>query len=107
MPKFDKFMKALLKGTKQKSVKEQINMLQKGNTKVPQTLPPKLKDPGKFTISCTIGGVKISHTLYDLGYSINVMPPNKAKELNLGEIILSNMTLTLVDLSITRPHGIL
>lgn len=35
------------------------------------------------------------------------MPLNKAKELNLGKIIPSNMTLTLADLSITYPHGIL
>lgn len=35
------------------------------------------------------------------------MPLNNAKELNLGEIIPSNITLTLVDLSITHPHGVL
>lgn len=79
---------------------------QKGNTVMPQTLPPK-QDPGKFTISCTIGGVKIIHTLCDLGSSINVMPLNKVKEFKLGEIILSNMTLTLADISITHFHGIL
>lgn len=66
-----------------------------------------MKDPGKFTIACTIGGVKIPHALCDLGSSINVMPRDKIKELNFGEIISSNMTLILADLSITHPHGIL
>lgn len=88
-------------------VKEQVNKTEKDETTVPPTLPPKLKDPGKFTIACTISGVKIPHTLYDLGSSINVIPLTKVKELNLGEIIPSNMTLTLVDLSVTHPLGIL
>ncbi|XP_050918445.1 uncharacterized protein LOC127135858 [Lathyrus oleraceus] len=70
-------------------------------------MPPKPKDPRKFTIYCMIGGVKIPHVLCDLESSINVMPLNKAKELNLGKIISSNMTLTLADLSVTYLHGIL
>lgn len=93
MPKFSKFMKSLLKGTNQKVVKEHVNMTEKDETEVPQTLPPNLKDSGKFTISCNICGVKIPHIFYDLGSRINVMPLNKAKELKLGEIITSNMTL--------------
>lgn len=67
MPKFYKFMKALLNGTKQKVVKEQVNMTEKDEMTVPQTFPPKLKDPGKFTISCNIDGVNIPHVLCDLG----------------------------------------
>lgn len=59
MPKFSKFMKALLKGTKDKIVNKQVNMIEKNNMEMPQTLQPKLKDPGKFTISYNIGGVKI------------------------------------------------
>lgn len=74
---------------------------------VPQTLPPKIKDPSKFTISYNIGGVKISHALCDLGSSISVMLLNNVKELKIGEIIPSNMTLTLADSSVTQPLGIL
>ncbi|XP_050890176.1 uncharacterized protein LOC127095543 [Lathyrus oleraceus] len=100
-------LQVFLKSTKQKLVKEQVNMTEKDETIMPPTLPPKLKDPGKFTIACTIGGVKIPRALCDLGSSINVMPLNKVKDLNLGEIMPSNMTLTLVDLSITHLLGIL
>lgn len=107
MPKFFNFMKAMLKGTKQNSVKEQVNMTEKGNTTVPQTLPPKIKDSCKFIISCTISGVKILHAFCNIGSSINVVPLNKVKGLKLGDIILSNMTLTLVDSSVMYPHGIL
>lgn len=80
-------MKALLKGTKEKLDKEQVNMIEKGETEVPQTLPPKLEGPGKFTI--------------------NVMPLSKVKELKLGEIIPRNITLTLADSYVIHPHGIL
>lgn len=62
-------------------------MTEKCDTTLLQTMPTKLKDPGKFTISCTIGGVEIPHAVCDLGSSINLMPLNKAKELNLGEIM--------------------
>lgn len=82
-------------------------MTEKDDTTLPEAMPRKLKGPGKFTIGCTIGGVKIPHTLCDLGSSINVMPLNKVKELNLGDIISSNMTLTLDDLSVTHPLVIL
>ena len=51
----------------------------------PQELPSKMNDPGKFTIACTIGVMKIPHDLYDLGSIINVIPLNKFKELKMGE----------------------
>lgn len=74
MPKFDKFMKALLKGKNEKVVKKHVNLTEKDEVVIPHALPPKLKDPGKFTISCNIGEVNILHALCDLGSSINVMP---------------------------------
>ncbi|XP_050878252.1 uncharacterized protein LOC127082072 [Lathyrus oleraceus] len=81
-------------------------MIQKDEMTLPHAFPPKMKDPGKFTITCTIGGVKIPHTLCDLGSSINFMPLNKFKEMKLGEIIPSNMTLTLANSSVTHPLDI-
>lgn len=57
MPKFAKFMKEFLNGTKHKMDKERVNMTEKCDMAVLETMPPKLKDPGKFTISCTIGGI--------------------------------------------------
>lgn len=65
-----------------------------------------MNDLGEFNITCTIGGMKISHALYDLGSSINVMPLSKFKELEIWEIMPSNMTLTLDDSFVTRPLGI-
>lgn len=107
MPKFAKFMKVLLNGTKHKLDKEHVNMTDKCDTTLLQTIPTKQKEPCKFTIPCTIGWIKIPHALCDLDPSINVMRLNKTQELNLVEIIPSNMTLTLAYLSVTHHYGIL
>lgn len=104
---FAKFMKTLQKGTKEKVIKEYVNMTEKEDVVKPKSLPPKLKDSGKFTISYNIGEVNILHALCDLGSSINVMPLEIVKELKVGEIKPNNMTLTLVDSSVTQPIGIL
>lgn len=70
MFKFVMFMKVLLKGTKEKVVKEHVNMTEKDEMVRSQVLPPKLKDPCKFNISFNIGEMNIPHALYDLGSSI-------------------------------------
>ncbi|XP_050875625.1 uncharacterized protein LOC127079261 [Lathyrus oleraceus] len=100
-------LQAFLKGTKEKVVKEQVNMTEKDEVVRSQALPPKLKDPSKFIISCNIGEVNIRHALCDLGSSINVMPLKTVKEMKVGEIMLSIMTLTLAASSITQPVNIL
>lgn len=81
-------------------------MTEKVDMVMPQTLPPKLKDPCKITISCNIGGVKIPHALCDLGSSINAIP-KKVKELKVSEITPSNMNLTLANSYVTQPLCIL
>ncbi|XP_050895202.1 uncharacterized protein LOC127101804 [Lathyrus oleraceus] len=99
-------LQALLKGTKEKVIKEHVNMTEKDDVVKPQSLPPKLKGPGKFTISCNIGGVNISHALCDMGSSINVIPLKTVKELKVGEITPSNIMLTLVDSFMKHPLGV-
>lgn len=36
-------------------------------------LPPKLRDPGSFTIACTIGKQNFENALIDLGTSMNLI----------------------------------
>lgn len=100
-------MKALIKGTKEKAVKEHVNMTAKDESVISKALPPKLKDLSNFTISCNIIDVNILHVLCDLGSSINVMPLKTVKKLKVGEITPNNMTLTLVDSCVTQLVGIL
>nr|GEV15858.1 reverse transcriptase domain-containing protein [Tanacetum cinerariifolium] len=69
-------------------------------------LPEKLRDLGKFLIPCDFLGMDVCHALADLSASINLMPLSIRKKLSLPELTLDQMTLELVDRSITRPKGV-
>ncbi|XP_024961142.1 uncharacterized protein LOC112501682 [Cynara cardunculus var. scolymus] len=68
-------------------------------------IPPKLKDPGSFTITCSIGGKEVGHALYDLGASINLMPLSVFNKLGIGEVRPTTVTSQLADRSIAYPKG--
>ena len=70
-------------------------------------LPEKMKDPGSFTIPCIIEGIEIQKALYDSGASINLMPLSITKQLSLGELIPTTITLQMADKSMVKPEGVL
>ena len=53
----------------------------------------KMKDPGNFTIPCTIGNSEMGKALCDSGASINLMPLSVVKRVSLGELTPITMTL--------------
>ena len=59
--------------------------------------PPKYKDPGCPTISCTIGDYIMEHVLLDLGASVNLIPFSVYQKLGLGELKPTSITLQLAD----------
>ena len=66
----------------------------------------KYKDPGSPTISVDIGGICIDKALLDLGASVNLLPYSMYKQLCLGELKPTNITLSLADRSVKIPKGI-
>ncbi|XP_050920161.1 uncharacterized protein LOC127137783, partial [Lathyrus oleraceus] len=72
-----------------------------------QNMPPKLKDPGSFSIPCHIGKFVIDKALCDLGAGISVMPLSICKKLEMGELRPTKMSVQLADRSIKYPVGIL
>ena len=70
-------------------------------------LPEKMKDPGSFTILCTIGEFEFQKALCDSGASINLMPYSIAKKLSLGEITPTTVTLQMADRTLAKPEGII
>ncbi|KAJ9178700.1 hypothetical protein P3X46_010562 [Hevea brasiliensis] len=70
-------------------------------------LPPKLKDPGSFSILCLIGNKKINKALCYLGASVSLMPLSICKKLEIGELKPTTISLQLADRSIKYPVGIL
>nr|GEZ84409.1 hypothetical protein [Tanacetum cinerariifolium] len=68
-------------------------------------LPEKLKDPGKFLISCGFSELKCK-ALANLGASINLMPLSVWKKLGLPDLIPTRMCLELANRAICTPDGI-
>ena len=66
----------------------------------------KYKDPESPTISVNIGGICIDKALLDLGACVNLLPYSVYKQLGLGELKPTNITLSLVDRSMKIPKGI-
>nr|GEY74004.1 hypothetical protein [Tanacetum cinerariifolium] len=106
IPKYQKMLKALL------SNKEKL--LELANTPLNENflavilkkLPEKIRDPGKFLISCGFSELKCK-ALSDLGASIILMPLFVwKKKLGLPELISTPMTLELANRAICTPAGI-
>ena len=67
--------------------------------------PVKYKDPGCPTISVNIGGTCVEKALLDLGVSVNLLPYSMYKQLGLGELKPTSITLSLAVRSIKIPKG--
>ena len=66
-----------------------------------------MKDPGSFTIPCSIGKYEFKKALCDYGESINLMPLSVVQRLSLGELTPTAVTLQMADRSMAQPEGIL
>ncbi|XP_038877582.1 uncharacterized protein LOC120069837 [Benincasa hispida] len=104
MPKYIKFFKDIL--TKKRRINEtEVTVLTREcNALVSNRLPKKQKDPGSFTVPCSIGGLDVGHVLCDLGASINLMSLSIFKKLRIGEAQPTSITLQLADRTITYPE---
>ena len=67
--------------------------------------PMKYKDLGCPTISVNIGGTCVEKALLDLGASVNLLPFSMYKQLRLGELNPTTITLSLAYRSIKIPKG--
>ncbi|XP_061360931.1 uncharacterized protein LOC133304872 [Gastrolobium bilobum] len=104
MPKYVKFMKDVLSRKIGITEYETVKMTQKSCQYLGK-LPPKLQDPGSFTISCVIGNTYQGKALCDLGASINLMPSSIFRQLATGPAKPTTVTLQMLDRSIVKPEG--
>ena len=74
---------------------------------IQKSLPAKMKDPGSFTIPCSIGKYEFKEALCDSGANINLMPLSVVQRLSLGELTPTTITLQMDDRSIAQPEGVL
>ncbi|RDX76710.1 hypothetical protein CR513_43275, partial [Mucuna pruriens] len=108
IPKYAKFLKELCvhKRKKIKGSKE-IGCVNENFIEGAQTLPKKCRDPGIFSVPCTIGDCSFTDAMLDLGASINVMPTSIYRALNFGDLEPTGMTIQLANRSIVQPLGVL
>ena len=107
MPNYVKFMKDILSQKKRLEYFETVSLTEECSAILQRKLPQKLKDPGSFTIPCTIGNAIFERALCDLGASINLMPLSIFKRLGLGEARPTTVTLQLADRSLNHPRGVI
>ena len=69
--------------------------------------PIKYKDPGCPTILVNIGDTYVEKALLDLGASVNLLPYSVYKQLGLGELKPTSITLSLANKSIKIPRGMI
>ncbi|XP_062014166.1 uncharacterized protein LOC133730628 [Rosa rugosa] len=105
VPKYAKFLKELCTTRRQTREKEVVKMNETVSAVIQRKLPPKLKDPGSFSVPCVIGNTKFENVMLDLGASINVMPYSLYASLELGELKKDNVVVQLADRSNTYPKG--
>ena len=99
MPNYAKFMKEIL-SKKMKIVEEGIvNLTATCNAIIQRSLLAKMKDPGSFTIPCSIGKYEFKKALCDSGANINLMPLSVVQRLSPGELIPTTITLQMADRS--------
>ena len=107
MPGHVKFVKDVLSKKRKLGDYEIVTMSEECSVILQNKLPPKLKDPGSFTIPCAIGNAVFERALCDLSVSINLMPWSIFKKLKLGEERPTTVTLQLVDRSLTHLRDII
>ena len=89
---YGKFVKELVSKKRPFKIQETMALTEQCCSIIQRT-PTKKKDPGSFTIPCSIGKASFTRTLCDLGASVKLMPLSVYKQLNIGELEPTSMTL--------------
>ncbi|XP_021854486.1 uncharacterized protein [Spinacia oleracea] len=105
MPTYSRFLKEILSGKRGCDVKETVNLTENCSAIILNQMPPKLKDPGSFSIPCVIKKLEISNALCDLGASVSLMPYSVFTKLEVGDLVPTNITLQLAVRSVKYPIG--
>ena len=106
VPAYAKFLKDLFTIKKGLGMEKKAFLTEQVSAIIQSKNPVKYKDPGSPTISVNIGGNCIDKSLLDLGASVNLLPYSVYKQLGLGELKPTNITLSLADRSVKIPKGI-
>ncbi|KAL6310864.1 hypothetical protein AAG906_027303 [Vitis piasezkii] len=107
VPTYAKFLKDLCTIKRGLNVNKKAFLTEQVSAIIQCKSPLKYKDPGCPTISVMIGGTVVEKALLDLGASVNLLPYSVYKQLGLGELKPTSITLSLADRSVKIPRGII
>ncbi|WJZ97359.1 hypothetical protein VitviT2T_015968 [Vitis vinifera] len=107
VPTYAKFLKDLCTIKRGLNVNKKAFLTEQVSAIIQCKSPLKYKDPGCPTISVMIGGKVVEKALLDLGASVNLLPYSVYKQLRLGELKPTSITLSLVDRSVKIPRGVI
>ena len=105
VPTYAKFLKDLCTVKRVLNVNKKAFLTEQVSSIIQCKTPVKYNDPGCPTISVNIGGTCVEKVLLDLGASVNLLPYSMYKQLGLGELKPTSITLSLEDRSIKMPKG--
>ena len=103
VPTYAKFLKDLCTVKKGLNVDKKAFLTEQVSAIIQCKTLVKYKDLGCPTISVNIGGTCIEKALLDLGASVNILPYSMYKQLGLGELKPTSITLSLAYRSIKIP----
>nr|CAN81168.1 hypothetical protein VITISV_022917 [Vitis vinifera] len=107
VPAYAKFLKDLCTIKRGMHLKKKAFLTEQVSAIIQCKTPIKYKDPGCPTISVNIGNTFVKRALLDLGASVNLLPYSVYKQLGLGELKSTSITLSLADRSVKFPRGII
>ncbi|WKA06749.1 hypothetical protein VitviT2T_024634 [Vitis vinifera] len=105
VPSYAKFLKDLCTIQRGLNVNKKAFLIEQVSAIIQCKSPLKYKDPGCPTISVMIGGKVVEKALLDLGASVNLLPYSVYKQLGLGKLKPTSITLSLADRSVKIPRG--
>ena len=105
VPTYAEFLKDLCTVKRGLSINKRAFLTDQVNSIIQCKTLVKYKDPGCPTISVNIEGTWVEKALLDLGASVNLVPYSVYKQLGLGELKPTTITLSLVDRSVKIPKG--
>ena len=105
IPTYAKFLKDLCTVKRGFNVNKKAFLTEQVSAIIQCKTSVKYKDPGCPTISVNIGGISVEKALLGLGASVNLLPYSMYKQLGLGELKPTSITLSLADRSIKIPKG--
>ena len=105
VPTYAKFLKDLCTIKKGLNIDKKAFLNEQVSAIIQCKTPVRYKDPGCPTISVNIGGICMEKALLDLGASVNLLPYSMYRQLGLGELKPTSITLSLAHRSIKIPKG--